>query len=94
MRVIDLKEAIAPKADIRIVGIRPGEKLHEVLISEDEARAAVELKDMYVIQPPETEWFGHDWQREGKALAEGFVYASNTNSAWISVEQLKDMLDE
>jgi UDP-N-acetylglucosamine 4,6-dehydratase/5-epimerase len=52
MKVADLARAIAPQASMEIVGIRPGEKLHEVLISEDEARTTVELKDMYVVQPP------------------------------------------
>lgn len=93
MKVIDIKDAVAPEAEVEFVGIRPGEKLHEVLISEDEARSTIELDDMYVIQPPETDWFGHSWEEHGKPLQEGFVYASNTNSEWIDAIQLARMID-
>src|SRR5512143_1148591 len=54
MKVLDLARAIAPDADVAKIGIRPGEKLHEVLISEDEARNAVEREDMFIVKPPET----------------------------------------
>src|SRR5581483_11704113 len=57
-KVVDLARAIAPDAKIDIIGIRPGEKLHEALISEDEARTTVELDRMYVVQPAEALWFG------------------------------------
>ena len=56
MKMVDLAKAIAPQAEIRMIGIRPGEKLHEVLISEDEARTTVELEDMYVVQPAAALW--------------------------------------
>src|SRR5512134_352847 len=56
MKVIDLARAIAPDAKINIIGIRPGEKLHEDLISDDEARNAVERETMFVVKPPETLW--------------------------------------
>lgn len=80
MKVADLARAIAPQASMEIVGIRPGEKLHEVLISEDEARTTVELKDMYVVQPPEAMWFVYDWESRGKHLPDGFRYCSDTNT--------------
>ena len=63
--VADLARAVAPEAKIDIIGIRPGEKLHEVLISEDEARQTVEMPDMYVVQPAESLWFGRDWESKG-----------------------------
>jgi UDP-N-acetylglucosamine 4,6-dehydratase/5-epimerase len=88
MTVTDLARAIAPKAQIEFIGIRPGEKLHEVLISEDEARQTVELDDMYVVQPAESLWFGRDWESKGKLLADGFRFASNTNTEWLNVEQI------
>ena len=69
MKIIDLAKAIAPGANLEVVGIRPGEKLHEVLISEDESRSTVEMEDMYVVQPSPNAWFGHDWQSEGQGLA-------------------------
>lgn len=87
--IIDLAKAIAPKSDLDVVGIRPGEKLHEVLISEDEARSTVELDDMYVVQPSQDLWFGMDWAKKGKPLADGFRYASNTNEEWLDVDQIR-----
>lgn len=88
MTVVDLAKAIAPNAQVEIIGIRPGEKLHEVLISEDEARQTVELDDMYVVQPAESLWFGRDWESKGKLLNDGFRYASDTNQQWLNIEQI------
>jgi UDP-N-acetylglucosamine 4,6-dehydratase/5-epimerase len=90
--VIDLAHAAAPDAKINIIGIRPGEKLHEVLISEDENRNTVELEDMFVVQPAEALWFGREWERRGKTLASDFRYASNTNDQWLSVEQIRELI--
>ncbi len=92
MTVVDLAKAIAPKAKVEIIGIRPGEKLHEVLISDDEARQTVELDDMYVVQPAEALWFGRDWETKGKLLPDGFRYASNTNDEWLNVEQISQII--
>jgi UDP-N-acetylglucosamine 4,6-dehydratase len=91
MRVVDLAEALAPGVPTRVVGIRPGEKLHELLITGDEARHTVRMGDVYVILP-EHSWWSADFHVDGKPLDDGFVYASNTNEEWLSVEQLKDML--
>lgn len=92
MKLLDLAYAIAPQATIETVGIRPGEKLHEVLISDDEARTTVELDDMFVVQPAEALWFGHAWQDCGQVLPDGFRYASNTNTEWLSVEQIRGII--
>jgi len=92
MRVIDLATTIAPDAKVNIVGIRPGEKLHEALISEDEARTTVELDDMFVVQPAEANWFGHAWERQGKPLPDGFRYVSDTNPDWMTLEQIQKMI--
>ena len=92
MRMLDLAKAMAPEAEIEIIGIRPGEKLHESLISEDEARTTVELPDMFVVQPPSALWFGHTWEKLGKPLPDGFRYASNTNTDWLSVEQINALI--
>jgi UDP-N-acetylglucosamine 4,6-dehydratase/5-epimerase len=91
-KVIDLAHAIAPKAKVEIIGIRPGEKLHEVLISEDEARTTIELKDMYVVQPVEAMWFVYDWISKGKAVPEGFRYASDTNEQRLDIEGIKKFI--
>jgi UDP-N-acetylglucosamine 4,6-dehydratase len=87
--IVDLAKAIAPNAEIEFIGIRPGEKLHEVLISEDEARSTVELEDMYVVQPATSSWFGYEWEDEGKKLEDGFRYASNTNDEWLNKDEIK-----
>ncbi len=92
MKIVDLAGAIAPEAELEIIGIRPGEKLHEVLIHEDEARSAVELKDMFVVQPATELWFGHDWQKRGSALPDGYRYASDTNPQWLDIKQISQMV--
>lgn len=92
MTMLDLAKAIAPEAQIEIIGIRPGEKLHEALISEDEARTTVELEDMYVVQPAAAMWFGYAWEKQGKPLPEGFTYVSNTNTHWLDVSQIQHII--
>ncbi|MEX1248216.1 MAG: UDP-N-acetylglucosamine 4,6-dehydratase (inverting) [Anaerolineales bacterium] len=91
--IMDLAKAIAPKAALEVIGIRPGEKLHEVLISEDEARTAVELEDMYVIQPAQGPYFVRSWDKKGKPLPEGFYYASNENPLTLTAAQIRAMVD-
>jgi UDP-N-acetylglucosamine 4,6-dehydratase len=91
-KVVDLARAIAPEAKIEIIGIRPGEKLHEDLLSEDEARHAIELTHMYVIQPAEAIWFGYSWKDKGSPLPEGFSYTSDTNTQWLDVEGIKKFI--
>ena len=92
MKMVDLARAIAPKAEIKIIGIRPGEKLHEVLISEDEARSTVELDDMFVVQPAAALWFGHSWEDTGKRLPDGYHYASDNNQDWLTVKEIQNMV--
>lgn len=89
MKVIDLAKAIAPNAEVEIIGIRPGEKLHEVLISEDEARHTVELPKMFVVQPAEASWFGYNWQNRGKLLEVGYSYSSDNNSEWLDLDGIR-----
>jgi UDP-N-acetylglucosamine 4,6-dehydratase len=64
-----------------------------VLISEDEARTVIEMDDMYVVQPAEALWFGHDWTKIGKPISDEFRYASNTNTEWLNVEQIKKIIE-
>jgi UDP-N-acetylglucosamine 4,6-dehydratase len=90
--ITDLAKVIAPKAKVDVVGIRPGEKLHEVLISEDEARTAIELKDMYVIQPSQGPFFVHSWDGKGKRVADGFYYASNENEHMLTQAEIQEMI--
>ena len=96
-RICDLAKAIAPQSELEVVGIRPGEKLHEVLIHEDEARTTIELEDMFVVLPSAQEigfarqcWLA--WAGKGHALPDGFRYTSDTNPRWLSVEEIKALV--
>lgn len=91
-RIIDLARVIAPDAELDVIGIRPGEKLHEVLIHEDEARSTIELDDMFVVMPTAELWFGHEWQNMGSTLPEGYRYTSETNQQWLSNEQIQEII--
>ena len=92
MRVVDLARAIAPEARLEIVGIRPGEKLHEQMISDDDARRTVDAGAFYVIQPDVDWWDGNAWA-DATAAPDGFSYTSDTNTEWLTVEQLRAMVD-
>jgi UDP-N-acetylglucosamine 4,6-dehydratase len=92
MKLLDMAQAIAPDCQIDCVGIRPGEKLHEVLLSEDEARNAIERDDMFVIQPAQSWWRKENWRSES-VLPEGFRYASDANSQWLTAEDLYKLVE-
>jgi UDP-N-acetylglucosamine 4,6-dehydratase len=93
VRLTDLAEAMLPGGDHRIVGIRPGEKLHEVMISEDDARITLELPDRYVIEPLFDYWNRtHYVDRGATPVAESFVYASNINTEWLGVEKIRALI--
>ena len=93
MRIVDLVRVIAPDSRIETIGIRPGEKLHEVLISEDEARHTLELEQMFVVQPAEALWFGYSWNGRGKPLPDGFRYASDSNDRWLTVDEMRQLIE-
>lgn len=90
MNILDLAEAIAPGCEIQQIGIRAGEKLHEVMVSEDEARATLEFEDMFVIQPVHGWWKSDSWEG-GKVLPDGFRYSSEINTVWLSVDELRTL---
>src|SRR5579863_5907571 len=92
MRMVDLAEAVAPGCAVEYIGIRPGEKLHEVLLSEDEARNAVELDEMYIIQPSHPWWKRGNWVH-GRELPQDFRYTSDSNEQWLSHEQLQELIE-
>lgn len=91
MNIMDLARALAPECGIEVVGARPGEKTHEVLVSEDDARHTLEYDDHFVILPPFHEWDEDAFRRAtgGRPCAEGFRYGSDTNTDWLSVEELR-----
>lgn len=87
--ILDLAEAIAPGAATYEVGIRPGEKLHEEMISENDARRTIEFDDHYVIVPPHEAWAAPDNYQQGRAVPEGFVYRSDSNDRWLAIEEIR-----
>ena len=93
MSMMHLAEAMAPDCEIEFIGIRPGEKLHEALVSEHEARHTVEFDDMYVIEPLHPWWSGTSWS-DGKPLPEGFHYTSDSNSELLTTEDLINLVEE
>lgn len=92
MKVVDLADVIAPGVKRKIVGIRPGEKLHEVLMVAEEARHAKEFDNHFVIEPEFNFWDPSNG-KEGKPLPQDFSYASNTNKEWITKEQMQEILN-
>lgn len=91
MKIVDLAKAIAPECDFRKIGMRVGEKLHEVLISENEAHHTIESKDMYIIKPLHPWWGEGNWG-DACPVADGFRYSSDSNGTWLSVDELKTMI--
>ena len=90
MRLVDLAEAIGPGVPRRTIGIRPGEKLHEVLITEDESRHATRFSDHFAIHPSFPFW-GPDAYPKGEPLQPGFRYASDSNDQWLDAGQIREM---
>ncbi|MDD3052317.1 MAG: UDP-N-acetylglucosamine 4,6-dehydratase (inverting) [Candidatus Cloacimonetes bacterium] len=90
MRMTNLADAIAPEAKKEIVGIRPGEKLHEIMITEDEARHAKEFSDYFAIEPEFPFWDKEKYV-DGESLPDGYRYSSDINDKWLSKEELKKM---
>ncbi|HVP29105.1 MAG TPA: UDP-N-acetylglucosamine 4,6-dehydratase (inverting) [Myxococcota bacterium] len=88
MRLVDLARAVAPRAMVKEIGVRPGEKIHEVLLTAEESSGAREFPTHFVIGGPEVDAAG---QRATK-LPDGFVYASDTNTQWLSVERLRELV--
>ncbi len=91
MNIMDLAKAIAPECKTKIVGIRPGEKVHEVMVSIDDARNTKELKECYVIQPAFHWWSDKNYDI-GKSVPEDFRYSSDTNSQKLTVSDLKSII--
>jgi UDP-N-acetylglucosamine 4,6-dehydratase/5-epimerase len=91
MRILDLAKAMAPDSEIRFTGIRPGEKVHEVLVSEDEAHHALEFDDFFIIKPAHPWWRVANWP-DGRPVADGYRFSSDTNERWLSLDELRAMV--
>lgn len=93
MNIMDLAKAIAPECETKVIGIRPGEKLHEAMIMEDDARHTVEYDSYYTILP-ELSWWESTKGEQGKQLPEGFSYTSDNNTDWLTIDQLKVLAEK
>jgi UDP-N-acetylglucosamine 4,6-dehydratase len=95
MRITDLARCFAPNLPFRAVGIRPGEKLHEVMVTEDDSRLTLELNDRYVIEPAFAWWQRAPYTASGaKPVPDGFRFASDTNTDWLNAARLQKLLAE
>ena len=98
-RIVDLAEAIGPRSQIYEIGVRPGEKLHEVMITRDDGRSTIEFSDHYVIQPTISFNVQPDYRlnakgERGEPLIDDFEYGSDTNPHFLSVSELRDLVSE
>ena len=93
MTILDIAKAVSPEAKHRIIGIRPGEKIHEQMIGLEDAINTFEYQDYYKILPVIYDW-ARDKERikDGRPVADNFIYSSDLNNEWLSVEMLRDWL--
>jgi UDP-N-acetylglucosamine 4,6-dehydratase len=93
MKIIDLAQSIAPNLPIKEVGIRPGEKLHEILITPDDSRYTIEYDNHFIIEPAFAFWTKEETlPTPGKPVAEGFQYTSDQNADWLAVDDVRKLL--
>jgi UDP-N-acetylglucosamine 4,6-dehydratase len=90
MKIIDLAHAVAPNTKLLEIGMRPGEKLHEEMISADDSRRTIMLQDRYVVTPVVAEW-GYE-PPKGTRLPEGQAYRSDTNDLWMSESDIQNFI--
>ena len=93
MNIMDLAHTMAPECEVEFIGIRPGEKLHESMISVDESIQSIELDDRYVILPAHP-WWNSDCYPKGQTLPDGFSYSSDANTQWLRGEELEKIIEE
>ena len=94
MNIMELAKVIAPECEIKIIGIRPGEKIHEVMVPRDEARKTLEFEKFYVIQPDFRFWERRSTWNKGKKVPEDFEYNSGTNPRRLNMKEMRTMIRE
>lgn len=96
VRITDLAEVVGPQCKFKEVGIRPGEKLHEVMVPEDDARNTIEYEKYFVIQPAFHWWNLNNYENnkeKGRPCPDNFKYSSDTNSHWLKIEEIRNLVD-
>lgn len=93
MKILDLAMAIAPKCRLDFVGVRPGEKLHEALLTDEESGRTVDAGEYFVVKPQVHWWTASNWNG-AKAVAKGFHYSSDANDKWLTTKEIKAMVGE
>jgi UDP-N-acetylglucosamine 4,6-dehydratase len=93
MNIMDLARAVAPECETKIIGVRPGEKIHELMITRDDARQTLELDNFYVIQPQFNYWSHRSTWSEGRKVSDDFEYSSETNPWRLSITEMQEMLN-
>ena len=95
-RIMELAEAVAPAAEKQVIGIRPGEKVHEEMITASDSFYTYEVGDNYVILPTITQWKLADYliMNKAKLVQPGFTYNSGTNPEWLTVQQIRNLIIE
>lgn len=91
-KIVDIADVISPDSEIKIIGIRPGEKLHETLITSEEAGHTKEFEDYFLIEPEFKFWDKTDHTKSGKSIEYSFVYSSDKNSWWLTKDEIKNLL--
>ena len=93
MNIMDLVKVIAPECETKVIGVRPGEKIHEVMISKDDSRRTIEFDSYYIVQPDFRFWTRRVNYGQTKAVPEDFEYNSGTNPWFLSVDQMREMIN-
>lgn len=92
IKLVDLARAIAPNIRVKVVGVRPGEKIHEMMISADDSRNTLEFPAHYIIQPTFNWWSERNNHTKGQLVQAGFEYHSGNNKEWLTVSQIRALL--
>jgi len=95
MKITDMARVLAPDLPQKEVGIRPGEKLHEMMITKDDGRQTIELEDRYIIKPQFSFWSDEFYvDQDAQPVAEDFEYTSDNNQEWLNDDQFRELLSQ